>query len=115
MAKSNEPIWWSMFSAGGMVSAFFTPVLVVITGIIVPFGLAGGAFSYERIGGALGNPLVKIVLFGLIALPLFHFAHRLRFTLVDVGFRKLDMPIAVICYATAIAGTAAAAVLLWRL
>ena len=115
MAKSNEPIWWSLFSAGGIMSAFFTPVLLVITGIIVPLGLGGDAFSYERIHGALGLALVKLVLFGVISLPLFHFAHRIRFTLVDVGLRKLDMPIALFCYGSAIAGTIAAGVLLWRI
>ena len=38
MAKSNAPIWWSMFSAGGVMSAFFVPVLIVITSIAVPTG-----------------------------------------------------------------------------
>ena len=28
MAKSNEPIWWSLFSAGGVVTAFFIPVTI---------------------------------------------------------------------------------------
>ena len=41
MAKSNEPIWWSLFSAGGMVAAMVLPILIIITGVLVPFGWAG--------------------------------------------------------------------------
>ena len=49
MAKSNEPIWWSLFSAGGMVAAMIFPILIIITGILIPFGLAGGdPLNFER-------------------------------------------------------------------
>ena len=33
----------------------------------------------------LGNPIVKLSLLVLIAVPFFHFAHRLRYLLVDLG------------------------------
>ena len=36
MAKSNEPIFWSLFSAGGVVAAFFIPITIVLTGMAVP-------------------------------------------------------------------------------
>ena len=41
MAKSNEPFWWALFSAGMMVGAFVVPALIVITGILY----AHGAFA----------------------------------------------------------------------
>jgi fumarate reductase subunit D len=50
----------------------------------------------------------------LISLPLFHWAHRFRFTLVDVGLKSIHTLVAVLCYGAAIAGTIAAAVILWR-
>ena len=115
MAKSNEPIWWSLFSAGGMVAAMVLPILIVITGILVPFGLAGDdPLNFERIYTAVSHPLIKLILFVVIALPLFHWAHRFRFTLVDVGLKSVSTLISILCYGGAIAGTAVAAVVLWQ-
>ena len=49
MAKSHKPIVWGPFAAGGTFAAFFTPVLILITGILVPLGLlSGDALSYAR-------------------------------------------------------------------
>ncbi len=31
MAKSNKPIVWGLFAGGGTVTAFMTPVLIVLT------------------------------------------------------------------------------------
>ena len=49
MAKSNKALFWSLFAGGGMLSAFVTPVLILVIGIAVPLGLlAPEALSYER-------------------------------------------------------------------
>ncbi len=115
MSKSNEPIWWSLFGAGGVVAAFFIPILLVITGLAIPLGWAGDApFAYERIHGAVAHPLTRLCLFGLIALPLFHWAHRFRYTLIDLGLRSARTGITIGCYGSAIAGTLIAAIVLWR-
>ena len=37
--RSNEPPVWLMFSAGGMVSALAFPVLILILGFLLPFGI----------------------------------------------------------------------------
>ena len=114
MAKSNEPIWWSLFSAGGMVAAMMFPILIIITGILVPFGLVGDdPLNFERIRDAVSQPLVKLILFTIISLPLFHWAHRFRFTLVDVGLKSVSTLISILCYGGAIAGTIVSAVLFW--
>ena len=116
MKKSNEPILWSLFSAGGMLSAMVFPILIVITGIMVPFGLAGNeSFDFERIHNAISNPLIKLILFVMISLPLFHWAHRFRFTLVDIGLKNRSTLISFLCYGSACAGTIAAAVILWNI
>jgi len=116
MKKSNEPIWWSLFSAGGMVAAMVFPILIVITGILVPLGLASeDPLNFERIHSAVSNPLIKLILFGVIALPLFHWAHRFRFTLVDIGLKNLSTVISILCYGSAVAGTIIAAVFLWNI
>ncbi|HYT06841.1 MAG TPA: fumarate reductase subunit FrdD [Rugosimonospora sp.] len=115
MAKSNEPIWWSLFSAGGVVAAFLVPVLILITGIAWPLGLLpGDALQFARMQALLSHPLTRVFCFVLISLPLFHWAHRFRFTLIDVGLKSIHTLVAVLCYGAAIAGTIAAAVILWR-
>ena len=117
MAKSNEPIWWSLFSAGGMVAAMIFPILIIITGILVPFGLAGDdPLNFERIHTAVTqNNYVKLIIFIVITLPLFHWAHRFRFTLVDVGLKSMSTLISILCYGGAIAGTIASAIVFWNI
>lgn len=116
MAKSNEPIWWSLFSAGGMVAAMVFPILMVITGILVPSGLAGDdPLNYERIYSAVNHPLNKLILFAVIVLPLFHWAHRFRFTLVDTGLKSVSTLISILCYGGAITGTIIAAFIFWNI
>ena len=115
MAKSNEPIWGSLFSAGGMIAAMVFPILIVITGILVPLELVGDdPLNFERIHSAVSHPFIKLVLFTVISLPLFHWAHRFRFTLVDVGLKSVSTLISILCYGGAIAVTAVAAVVLWQ-
>ena len=116
MAKSNEPIWWSLFSAGGMIAAIVFPILIIITGIIVPFGLVSdNPLNFERIHSAVSNPIIKLVLFFIISLPLFHWAHRFRFTLVDIGLKAVSTLISIICYGGAICATIIAATLLLKI
>ena len=115
MKKSNEPIFWSLFAAAGMVAALFIPVFIIITGIVVPFKLTGEEhFYYERIHGAVSNPIIRLLLFALIVLPLFHFAHRFRSILSDIGLLKFRPIISVFCYGGAIIGASITALVLWR-
>ena len=114
MAKSNEPIWWSLFSAGGVVAALLVPVHILLTGIAWPLGmLPADALEFSRMQALFSHPLTRLYCFVFISLPLFHWAHRFRFTLVDLGLHGAAMLIAVLCYGAAIAGTLAAALILW--
>ncbi len=114
MAKSNEPIFWALFSAGGMVAALFLPILMVITGFVVPNDL--DTLSYDRVQPAISDSsIVKLVLFGVIALPFFHWAHRFKFTLVDIGLRKISLLLSVLCYGGAISATVVTAIILWQI
>ena len=101
MAKSNEPAVWLLFSAGGMLSALLVPILIVVTGFVAP---AGGVTS-GQLATVFSGLLVRIALFLLAFLTFFHAAHRLRFTLVDVGLKSLKTPITWICYLAAVVGS----------
>ena len=113
MARSNKPIVWGPFAAGGTVTAFVTPVLILIT-LLASLGHAPDAVSYETMRAFAGHWLGKLVIFGVIALSLWASAHRLRITFYDCGLRA-DGGVAAVLYAATIAGTAALAVFLWRL
>lgn len=116
MRKTAEPIWWMLFSAGGMVSALLFPVLIVVTGFILPFyRVEEDPLFLESLVTFLSHPVMKVVMFGVIGLPLFHWAHRFRYALIDMGLQKARTPISILCYGSALVGTAVTAALLWQL
>ena len=93
------------------VSAFLLPVTIVLTGIAVP----AGWLSEEHLRDLVRHPLCRLYLFVAISLPLFHWAHRFRFTVVDLGLKGAKGVLAFLCYGAAIAGTFLGAWLLLRL
>jgi succinate dehydrogenase subunit D len=111
--KTIEPFWWSLFSVGGVVAAFLVPVFLVLFGLAIPLGWV--SVSHAKLLALLSQPLVKVFLFVLIALPFYHCFHRLRFVLEDLGLHGLRAPLAVLCYGSAIAGTVATLWVLLRL
>lgn len=103
--KTIEPFWWSLFSVGGVVAAFLVPVHLFLHGLAIPLGWV--SVTHARLLALVGQPLIKVYLFVLIALPLYHCFHRLRFVLEDLGLHRFRAPIAVFCYGCAVAGTVA--------
>ncbi len=111
--KTIEPLWWSLFSAGGVVAAFLVPVHLFLFGLAIPLGWV--SVSHARLLALVGHPVVKLYLFVLIALPLYHWAHRFRFVLEDLGLHGLRMLLAVLCYGSAMVGTVATVWVLIRI
>jgi fumarate reductase subunit D len=113
--RSITPLLWLLFSAGGTVAALLFPVHLLLIGVVFPLGWLDGP-SYESLHGLVLHPLARLYLFVFIALPLFHWAHRFRYTLYD-GFqvKHLTPLIVVLCYGTALAGTVIAAYVLWTI
>ena len=107
------PFLWLLFSAGGTVAAFLYPVHVALLGLAFPLGLLSPAgFDAER--ALLGHPIARLYLFAFVSLPLFHWAHRFRYTLYDgLQVKHLTPLIVVLCYGSALAGTVACAWMLW--
>lgn len=83
--RSNEPPVWLMFSAGGMVSALFFPIIIFIIGLLLPFGLVSPdniiAFAQTWIG--------KLAILVLAIFPMWTGMHRLH--LVSHDF-KIHIP-----------------------
>ena len=111
MAKSNEPIVWSLFSAGGVLTALTVPALIVLLGFAIPLGWITP--SHEHINTLVGHPLTRLFVVALVSLGLFHWAHRFRFTLIDIGLHSLETLITVLCYGAAIVGTGVAVYVAW--
>ena len=115
MARSHKPIVWGLFAAGGTVAAFMLPVMLLLSGIGVTFGLLPGDFlSYDNVRGILQHPLVRVATFGVLFLVLWHAAHRLRITMHDFGVRA-DTFVAVLFYSVAAISTLILAIALVRL
>ncbi|MCZ6636559.1 MAG: fumarate reductase subunit D [bacterium] len=115
-ADKSEPFWWGMFSIGGVVAALLVPIHILLQGLGIPLGLVDSEhWGYDRLVALLANPLVKIYLFVLIVLPLYHAAHRIRFSLYELGIREFTLSMDVLCYGGALVGTAVAAYILWGL
>ena len=112
--RDAEPLLWMLFSAGGVVSAMLMPALLFLFGVAFPLGwLTPPARDHMRT--LLANPLVALVLVGLIVLSLFHWAHRFRHTLYDgLQIKHLEEVVATVCHGGAVIGSAAAVYLLWQ-
>jgi len=88
-ARTNEPIFWSLFGAGGVVVAFVLPMLILLTGIAYPLGLLPEeAFSYDRMVAVASNPFGKLFILIVISLTLWHGLHRIFLSLHDFGIEK---------------------------
>jgi fumarate reductase subunit D len=111
MARSSKAIPWLLFAGGGTVTAFILPVMILITGLFALFGVFSGALSYETMQAFVGNWLIKIILFGILFLTLWHAAHRLRVVAHDFGIRA-DTGVAIVVYGLATVGTVATVIAL---
>lgn len=110
---SNEPFWWALFGAGGVVSALFVPVLIFVFGLAIPLGWIE-APDYQSMYALLSSAIVRLVIFGIVFLCVFHWAHRFRFTLYDgLQLKHLESLILVLTYGTAIATVIFAAAIIW--
>ena len=114
MIERLTPLLWLVFSAGGTLAALFFPILVLLLGLAFPLGWIE-APRHEALHALVAHPLVRLFLFALVSLPLFHWAHRFRYTLYDgLQLKHLTALVAVLCYGTALLGSALAAYLLIR-
>lgn len=99
--RSDEPVWWGLFGAGGSWFAMITPVTVLVLGILVPLGVIDSeALSYERASAFVTSFIGALFVIGTLALPMWHAMHRLHHGMHDL---KIHTGVAgkIACYATA--------------
>jgi len=113
MKRANEPIFWSLFGAGGVLSALLGPILILLTGIVAPVGLwmPPEAVGYPRMLAFAQSWCGKALLLAVISLFLWHAMHRIYHSLHDLGVHA-GAGAATICYGFALAATLATAYLL---
>ncbi len=110
MKRSNQPPLWMLFGAGGMLSALVGWMLVFLTGIAGPLGIVVPArfLDYSTMIAFARNGAGKAFVFLVVALFLWHGAHRIYHSLHDLGV-PLGLPAKLACYGVALAGTVAVA------
>jgi len=105
-----EPVIWLLFGAGIMAGTILLPGYLLTVGLGGPLGiLSADALSYERLHGMVSHPIgglvFRLVLLGLIALPLWKGAHHFRHFLIDMDGHDRDVVVAPILYLIAAAGS----------
>ena len=102
--RSHEPIFWGLFGAGGMLTAFLTPVMVLATGLLIPLGVIDAEhLSYEKLHHFVSSWYGAAIVLVLVALPLWHTLHRIFHSLHDLGIKRGRDWQQVICYGFAFA------------
>ena len=116
MKRSNEPVFWSLFGAGGMLAALIGAALVFVTGVGVPLrlGLPAETMSYAHALAFARSLAGKAFLFVVISLFLWHAAHRIAILCHDLGMHAMAM-VRFACYGSAFIGSAFAAYTLLRI
>lgn len=115
MVRPITPFLWVLFSAGGTIAALLFPVHLFLIGLAFPLGWLE-APSYDFLHGLVKHPVTRLYLFVLISFPLFHWAHRFRYTLYDgLQLKHLSLLIVTFCYGAALVGSAMVAYTVWNI
>ncbi len=85
--KHHEPLFWGLFGAGGVISAFVLPSAILLVGLAYPLGLLPEhAMSYQQMLALGQSSLGKTGIFSVMALTAWHCAHRIFHSLHDLGY-----------------------------
>ena len=111
-----EPLFWLLFGAGGFVAALLLPGLVLGFALGGPLGWwSEYATSYHRVRALVGNPIGAPLAALIVSLIAWHSAHHLRHFALDLGLKRLEMPVSFALYGLAALTTAASVVAVGRL
>ncbi|QLB12757.1 succinate dehydrogenase subunit D [Bisgaardia hudsonensis] len=74
--RSNEPVVWLLFGAGTTVSAIVFPILILIIGLLLPFGLIHN--GVENIAIFASSFIGKLILLTILIFPVWGSMHRIH-------------------------------------
>ena len=101
-----EPIIWFMFGQGILLGTILLTGWILVVGLAIPMGLVSAdALSYERAHMLGSNIIGRLVLLGLIALPLWKGAHHVRSLAMDFGGVERDAMVGGLLYLIALVGS----------
>jgi fumarate reductase subunit D len=110
--RSNRPLPWMIFGIGGFLVAFLFPVHIFLYGMALPLGWLPSP-DYQSTMALVRHPLTRIYLGILLVFAFWHAGYRIRDTVCDAfAMRHVDVVVASLCFAFALAGTVATIVAL---
>lgn len=111
-----EPVIWLLFGQGIMIGTMLLTAYLAVVGLAIPLGIVDAdALSHERALRLGGSLIGRVVLFALIALPMWKGAHHVRHLSLDMGGLSRDVVVAPLLYGLALFGNALALIAVVRL
>jgi len=101
-----EPLIWLLFGQGILIGTILLTSWVLVLGLLVPLGVVpADAVAFERAHRLAANPIGRLVLLAIAALPLWKGAHHLRSLAIDFGGVHRDALVASALYGLAAVGS----------
>ena len=88
--RSDEPMYWLMFGAGGMVAAIVLPAIMVV---LIAAGITSGdiqncVLNPGQIADIFGNWFLTLCVWGVVFLLSFYALHRMHHSSHDFGIHS---------------------------
>ena len=95
-----EPLIWFLFGQGILIGSMLLTGWLLVVGILYPLGILvpPEALAYERAHMLSSHPVGRLVLLGMLALPVWKGAHHVRHFFIDRGHAENDGLIGGLCY-----------------
>ena len=111
-----EPVIWLLFGNGLLIGTMLLTGWILVVGLAAPFGLVPEeALAFERAHSLASSLIGRVVLAGLIVLPLWKGAHHIRHLSIDFRGAERDVVVAPILYGIAALGSLAGLLAVIRL
>ena len=88
--RSDEPMYWLLFGAGGMVASMVLPAIMVV---LIAAGytsddLNSGVLNLNQVHNIFSNCLLSLIVFGVVFLLSFYALHRMHHSSHDFGIHS---------------------------
>ena len=101
-----EPVIWLLFGQGILIGTILLTGWVLVVGLLAPLGVVpADALGYERAHRLGANPIGRLVVLAIWAMPLWKGAHHLRSLEIDFGGAHRDALVATLLYGVAAIGS----------